>query len=217
MKNYSEEIALRQIRANIAAGEGNENVDEALLSGVQADETSLRLANPATLKATQIATFFEGTPGITTQFTYESDNLDNPTLYIFVTDPEQADYLNRVIIHQHSLGGITLDVKVVQACAGDIVILSEPSDTISLSPYEILKRALKDNPFIIKFFEVYVPLFDVTYRFCETSPKVCYYQADDLSNVSGFRAALPVDLIKEVFDFNSLGCFVSTYIPSYQK
>jgi hypothetical protein len=220
MKDYSEEITLRQIRANIAAGEGNENVDEVTLSGVQNDAAALRLANPATLKAAKIAAFFKDAPGITTQFKYEGDGLENPTLYVFVTDADQADYLNRVIIRQHSLGGIMLDVKVVQACAGDIIILDAPSDTLSLTKFEIFARAVKGIPNVVRCFSVHVALFNIDYNFCETAPKLCFYQADDISNVEGFEAAPPSELIKEVFDFEGderISCFISTYVPRCEK
>jgi len=212
MKNYSEEIALRQVRANIAAGSGNENIDQETL-----DQAQLSLANPATEKARKIEAIFKNAKGITTSFAYQSENIDNPTLFIFVTDPEQADYLNRVIIHQFDLGGITLSVKVVQAVAGDVVVLSEQTDTVSLTKYELFKLAMKDSPLIVKFLDIYVPLFDVTYHFCETSPKACFVGIDDLSNPDGMRAILPTDLLPELFDFGTIGCLISTFAPANEK
>ena len=179
--------------------------DQTPLSGVS-------LANPATLMANRIAAFFKADSDVTTHFAYNGDE-NKPTLYVFVTDPDKADYINRIIIHKHEFGGIDLNVKVVQACAGDVTVLSEPSDTISLSNFEILEKATKGNANVVKFFSIYVQLFNVTYNFCETAPTICFYQADNISNAHGFEAALPVDLIRDVFNFENMGCFISTYVP----
>ena len=212
MKNYSEEIGLRQVRANLAADAGNENIDPEVIAQAQ-----LTLANPATEKARKIEAIFKDAKGITTSFEYENESIENPTLYIFVTDAEQADYLNRIIIREFNLGGIKLDVKIVQAVAGDIVVLPEPTDTVSLSKYEIFKLAMKNNPLIVKFTDIYVALFDVTYHFCEASPKPCFVGVDDLSNPDGIRAILPTDLLPELFDFGTIGCLISTFVPANEK
>lgn len=212
MKDYSEEIGLRQVRANLASNPEYDGVSSEAIAQAQ-----LTLANPATEKARKIEAIFKGANGITTSFVYAGEKISNPTLFIFVTDPEQADYLNRIIIRQFDLGGITLSVKVVQAVAGDVEELAAPTDIVSLSKYELFKLAMKGNPLIVKFLDIYVPLFDVTYHFCETSPKACFVGIDDLSNPEGMRAILPTDLLPELFDFGAIGCFISTFVPANEK
>ncbi len=175
--------------------------------------SGVSLANPATLLANRIDAFFKADPDVTTHFAYMGDGISNPTIYITVSDPEKADYINRLIIREHELGGITLSVKVVQACAGDVEVLAEPSSGDSTPPVEMLRKATKGNKNVVNIFSIFVPLFQVTYNFCETAPTICFYQADNISNAHGYEAVLPVELIKDVFDFSTLRCFISTYVP----
>ena len=222
MKDYSKEIEARQIRANATAGTGNESVDAELLQSVLDADATLKLGNPATVQANRIAAFFKDDPDVTVSYQYEVDQVKNPGItgplvQLFVTDADRADYLNRIIVKNYELGGINLTVQVVQAVAGDIVPMSAPSDSISLSGFEILKRALKGNPNVVNFREIYVALFDVTYCFAEFQSKTLFYQADDISNVEGFDAILPVDLAKEIFDTESIHCLFSTYVPFNKK
>lgn len=213
MKDYSAIIEARQIRANDRSGSGNENVDaEKLQATLEANEV-LKLGNPATVQAAMIDAFFKEDPQVTTSFLYRSNEEGGCLMQIFVSNPDKADYLNRVIKHDYSeeLGGIIMKVQVVQASAGDIVAMDEPSDTISLSFFEQIKLALKNNPYLVNTRSVYVPLFDVTYNFLEFKSEPVVYQADDISNVKGFVTTLPCELFKAVFDTDKLGAFITTY------
>lgn len=218
MKDYSEEIAARQIRLNKKNGSGNENIEQEVLESALGAAGELSLQNPATDQAMRIAAFFKGDPDVTTSYSYfKDDDTKNPTIQIFVSDPDKADYLNRMLRKQYSFGGIILDVQVVQACAGDIVVMNPPSDSTSMSGFEMLKVALKSNPNLVNTRSVFVPLFGVTYNFLEFKASPLFYQADDISNVKGYKAVMPEELAAEIFDEEKVGALISTYVADDKK
>ena len=166
------------------------------------------------------------------------DSLDDveplaPLVSIFVTDPSavvdnRAEYLNRTIKHVYDFGGIKLYVVVFDACAGAAEPMNKPSSGVSMEIAEQLEIALKGNPNFLRYFGIYVELFNMTYHFLEFQPKVVFYQEDNFSNVRGFSAALPENLFREIFDStytyyggdepetrNTLdGFLISTYTPT---
>ena len=169
------------------------------------DAYEFKLRSPAVIMANKIKTFFKDFKDISVQFDEE-----NSIVYVYSTDYDKSDALNRFLIHKHDFGGIKLEVKVVDVVNGTAEILNPPSYTITDDAMvNAFKCIFAKSPMQPDFTQAVDPA-GAKWNFFEFPSYAVVYQADSLLNIRGYDATLIADVVKEIFNILP-GYQISTY------
>ena len=169
------------------------------------DKLNFELRGPVVLMASKIKAFFKEFSDVSVDFDEE-----NSVVYIYSTDYDKSDALNRFIVRTHEFGGLKLDVKIVDVCKGTATVLDPPSYTITdeamVKSFNLIFKCSPVKP----DYTAAVDNVGMRWNFFEFPNYAVTYQADSLANIRGYDAIMIADAVKEIFTI-PVGYQISTY------
>ena len=158
------------------------------------DKHKITLSNPVVLIANKIKAFFRDFSGISVEF-----NEDDSVVYIYSTNYDMSDALNRFIVRKYEIGGLSLEVKIVDIVNGTATILDPPSYKITdEAMVKAFKTIFKHSPMAPEFTQA-IDRTGTVWNFFEFPSYAIAYQADSLTNIRGYSALLIENAVKELF------------------
>lgn len=162
-------------------------------------EKNLKLANPVTERANEILAFLKYFPEVMADFEY-----DQATLWIYITDVDKSTAFRRFLVPKHDFGGLALNVKLVDVVGGTAENVPLPP-AYTVTDEEMVRefKTIFDSSGYDPKHQAMVDQYGTVWNFFEFPPIGISYQADDLSNLKGFRTKLVSEVVTDMFNVGS--------------
>lgn len=159
-------------------------------------EKNLKLANPVTVRANEIMAFLKYFPGVIADFDYEQ-----ATLWIYITEVDKSTAFRRFLIPKHEFGGLVLNVKLVDVVGGTAEDVPLPP-AYTVTDEEMVRefKTIFDGSGYGPNHRAVIDQCGTVWNFFEFSPIGISYQADDLSNLEGFRTKMVSEVVTDIFN-----------------
>ena len=153
------------------------------------------VSNPVTEMAHKIQALLSYDYSVLTEFDY-----NEKTLWVYATDPNKVEAYKFFLVREHSLGNLTLNVKLMSIYQGKVEEVEIP--TYKVKPAERVKLfyRLFSNSDLVPEHMSAIDQYDTEWNFFMFPNIGVMYTNDSLQNPYGHSTMLAADLVKEVFD-----------------